>query len=127
MKVRESQIPEESSQAIRADVDINDKLIPDVSTDDDGEKKYVRSVIFLPDFGLFVSIFDISTIEKDMRFVEHPRPRWQYGITINKGITNPKIVVQNKSVWFEKEEYRDKRFDGLMKKLEDFGFKVISV
>lgn len=124
MKVRESQIPEESSQAIMADED--DNLIPNVSTDD-ADKKYVRSVIFLPDFGLFVSIFDISTIEKDMRFVEHPRPRWQYGITINKGITNPKIVVQNKSVWFEKEEYRDKRFDGLMKKLEDFGFKVISV
>lgn len=124
MKVRESQIPEESSQAIMADED--DNLIPEVSTDN-GDKKYVRSVIFLPDFGLFVSIFDISTIEKDMRFVEHPRPRWQYGITINKGITNPKIVVQNKSVWFEKEEYRDKRFDGLMKKLEDFGFKVISV
>lgn len=124
MKVRESQIPEESSQAVN--VDDNDKLITDVSTDD-GDKKYVRSVIFLPDFGLFVSIFDISTIEKDMRFVEHPRPRWQYGITINKGITNPKIVVQNKSVWFEKEEYRDKRFDGLMKKLEEFGFKVISV
>lgn len=124
MKVRESQIPEESSQPVRVDED--DNLIPDVSTDD-ADKKYVRSVIFLPDFGLFVSIFDISTIEKDMRFVEHPHPRWQYGITINKGITNPKIVVQNKSVWFEKEEYRDKRFDGLMKKLEDFGFKVISV
>lgn len=124
MKVRESQIPEESSKAVRVDED--NKLIPDISTDEE-DKKYVRSVIFLPDFGLFVSIFDISTIEKDMRFVEHPHPRWQYGITINKGITSQKIVVQDKSVWFEKEEYRDKRFNTLMEKLEDFGFKVISV
>ena len=124
MKVRESQIPEESSKAVRVDEDNN--LIPDVATDDE-DKKYVRSVIFLPDFGLFVSIFDISTIEKDMRFVEHPRPRWQYGITINKGITSQKIVVQDKSVWFEKEEYRDKRFNTLMEKLEDFGFRVLEV
>lgn len=125
MKVRESQIPEESSKAVRIDED--NKLIPDISADDDGDKKYVRSVIFLPDFGLFVSIFDISTIEKDMRFVEHPRPRWQYGITINKGITSQRIVVQDKSVWFEKEEYRDKRFNTLMEKLGDFGFKIINV
>mgnify|MGYP000259161973 CR=1 FL=1 len=125
MKVRESQIPEESSKSVKVDEDNN--LIPDISADNDGDKKYVRSVIFLPDFGLFVSIFDISTIEKDMRFVEHPRPRWQYGITINKGITSPNIVVKDKSVWFEKEEYRDKRFNGLMEKLEDFGFKVINV
>ena len=125
MKVRESQIPEESSKAVRVDED--NKLIPDIAATDEEDKKYVHSVIFLPDFGLFVSIFDISTIEKDMRFVEHPRPRWQYGITINKGITSQKIVVQDKSVWFEKEEYRDKRFNTLMEKLEDFGFKVISV
>jgi len=125
MKVRESQIPEESSQAVK--IDENDKLIPDVATDDDEDKKYVRSVIFLPDFGLFISIFDISTIEKDMRFVEHPRPRWQYGITINKGITSQKIVIQDKSIWFEKEEYRDKRFDGIMEELKKFGFKVLEV
>ena len=125
MKVRESQIPEESSKAVR--IDEHNNLIPDISTDDEEDKKYVRSVIFLPDFGLFVSIFDISTIEKDMRFVEHPRPRWQYGITINKGITSQRIVLQDKSVWFEKEEYRDKRFNTLMEKLGDFGFKIINV
>lgn len=123
MKVRESQIPEESSKAVKVEENSNN-LIPPIEED----KKYIRSVVYFEDFGTFISLFDIITVDKDMRFIETPRARWQYGITINKGIeASPRIPVVNKSVWFEKEDYRDKRFKTLMEKLEDLGFKVVNV
>ena len=126
MKVRESQIPEESSKAVKVEEN-SSNLIPPTEEEAD-DKKYIRSVVYFEDFGTFISLFDIITVDKDMRFIETPRAMWQYGITINKGIeASPRIPVVNKSVWFEKEDYRDKRFKALMEKLEDLGFKVVNV
>lgn len=126
MKVRESQIPEESSKAVKVEENSNSLITPIEEEAED--KKYIRSVVYFEDFGTFISLFYIITVDKDMRFVETPRARWQYGITINKGIeASPRIPVVNKSVWFEKEDYRDKRFKALMEKLEDLGFKVVNV
>lgn len=151
VKVRVSQIPEQDGQPIRQnskkrfkteifsadnshkskDLDEDDDENPsDNSGESDGDEevKYIKSVIYLKDFGLTLSLFDINTIETDIRFVEKPKARWQYGITINKGMDKSmRFPIVDKSVWFEKEEVRDKRYSEIMKKLEEVGFNVIQV
>ena len=93
------------------------------------EDKVKKYVVHFPDFGVTMSLFGIESLDKDMRFVDNiHHPRWQYGITINKGM-NPseRYPVVDKSVWFEKEDVRDRRYDEMMKTLMELGFKVISV
>lgn len=94
----------------------------------DGELRYSKTVIHFEGEGIVIPMSGIEAIEKDMRFKEHPKPRWQYGIVINKGLERsqrtPKVDV---SVWFEKEAYRDERFDNMMEKLEGAGYNVIKV
>ncbi len=155
VKVRTSQIPEENGKTVVirkkkqkavGDTDLTDEEIETLidqsleskpnaiikSRDDedgDEEDKVKKYVVYFPDFGLTISLFGIESIEKDMRFVESMKsPRWQYGITINRGM-NPseRYPVTDKSVWFEKEEVRDKRYDDMMNTLAELGFKVISV
>lgn len=125
VKVRESQILESSSKAVHITND-NTNTISNTS-EEKSDKKYVRTAVYFEEFGMFISLFDIITVDKDMRFIEAPRPRWQYGITINKGIESKSINVVNKSVWYENEDYRDKRFNDLLAKLTDCGFKFINV
>lgn len=96
--------------------------------EDDSEIRYTKTVIHFEGEGIVIPMSGIEAIEKDMEFVEHPKPHWQYGIVINKGLERsqrtPKVDV---SVWFKKEAYRDERFDNMMEKLEDSGYNVIKV
>lgn len=121
MKVRESQIPEESGKA----KNINDKESKEEKEDTE-EEVCLTSVIYLKDFGVVLQLRGIESIEKDTRFIEKPRARFQYGITINKGIEPTKFIPKvNISVWFETEEERDKRFEKIMETLVENKFKVI--
>lgn len=93
-----------------------------------GDDKYVRTVIRLEDFNTTLSIWSIESIEKRERFMEHPTARWQFGIVINAGIDSsirfPKTDI---AAWYEKQEVRDMKYDELLSKLEEFGFKVIEL
>lgn len=121
MKVRESQIPEESGKA----KNINDKE-SNRGKEDTEKDVCLTSVIYLKDFGVVLQLRGIESIEKDTRFIEKPRARFQYGITINKGIEPTKFIPKvNISVWFETEEERDKRFEKIMETLVKNKFKVI--
>lgn len=154
VKVRTSQIPEEDGKPIKVrkkqkaigDTDLTDDEIEtlidksleqkpnatiksrDDETDDD-EEQVRKYVVHFPDFGITMSLFGIESIDKDMRFVDNlNHPRWQYGITINKGIEpSQRFPIVDKSVWFEKEEVRDKRYDDIITSLVELGFKVITV
>ena len=96
------------------------------SSDDDDERK-IRTMIRLEDFDVTLSIWAIESIEKKSRFVETPRPRWQFGIVINAGIEPsmrfPKVDI---GAWYEKEEWRDERYNELLAKLETYGFKILN-
>lgn len=141
MKVKMSQIPEEdgkpkfqkrdksSKKNIASfEEDEDDDWYDEAEDEDekDEEIRYCKSVVLLEDFGIVFPLFEISTIDKDMQFAERPKARWQYGITINKGmeasIRYPRVNV---SVWFEREEVRDESFERIMKTLEENGFNVI--
>ena len=95
-------------------------------SNDDDEKSPVRTVIRLRDFNTTLSIWDIESIDKKERFIEHPRARWQFGIVINGGIEPscryPKVDIE---AWFEREETRDERYERLLETLEEFGFKIL--
>lgn len=93
---------------------------------DDDEKK-IRTMIRLEDFDITLSIWAIESIEKKSRFMETPRPRWQFGIVINAGIELsmrfPKVDI---GAWYEKEELRDQKYDELLARLETYGFKILN-
>ena len=141
VKVRMSQIPQESGLPQRRrtsgqntrerfvqneDFEEDDDDEEEGSEKEDMEVRYTKAVVLLEDFGIMFPLYEISTIDKDMQFVERPKAHWQYGITINKGmdasIRYPRVNV---STWFEREEVRDESFDRIMKKLEENGFHVI--
>lgn len=154
VKVRNSQIPEEDGKPIRKKTkrftkskskkpsfDEDDEMEDDEEDSDDNffgkkksddeddkEKNIVKTVIHFEDFGLIISIWDLATITKDMRFVEKPKAHWQYGITINKDMeVSMRYPVVDKSLWFEDEYTRDMRYDKIVKTLDELGFKVISL
>lgn len=96
------------------------------SSDDEDEQK-IRTMIRLEDFDITLSIWAIESIEKKSRFMETPRPRWQFGIVINAGIEPsmrfPKVDV---GAWYEKESLRDQKYDELLARLETYGFKILN-
>lgn len=131
MKVRESQIPEESGKAKiirKSNKDINVDKDSDDDDDKKGGPKFVRPMIYFIDIGLTLSLFEIESVEKTMLFLEKPKPRWNYGITINKDI-EPSIRVPktNIEIWYEKEEQRDKRYQDLLNALIENGVKLINI
>lgn len=107
-------------------LDDDDKPMVSRSSDDDDERK-IRTMIRLEDFDATLSIWAIESIEKKSRFMETPRPRWQFGIVINAGIEPsmrfPKVDIE---AWYEKEVVRDIRYDELLAKLETYGFKILN-
>lgn len=131
VKVRHSQIPEENGKPIRKKTKTfsKSKSKSSANEDDDEKKKdIVKTVIHFEDFGLVISIWDLASITKDMRFVEKPKAHWQYGITINKDMeVSMRFPIVDKSLWFDDEYTRDVRYDRIMKTLDELGFKVISL
>jgi hypothetical protein len=149
VKVRTSQIPEESGKPTiikkkvqRNQTSENDDWLDDdelnedsYNNDDDGiekEERYIKSMISFPQEGINISLFGIETIEKDFRIKESnyggENVNVQYGIVINKGmepsIRYPRVNVD---VWFDSEEVRDQRYENMLTKLKQAGFKFISV
>lgn len=149
VKVRTSQIPEESgkptiikkkfqcNQTSKNDDWLDDEDIEENSPrynddDDEKEERYIKSMISFPEEGVNISLFGIETIEKDFRIKESnyggENVTVQYGIVINKGMEQsmryPRVNVD---VWFDSEEVRDQRYDNMMAKLKQAGFKFIEV
>lgn len=113
VKVRESQMPEESKTVIPAD---------------DEQKRLKKTVINFSEEGIVISAYDLHTIEKDTRFVEKPKAHWEWGITINKGLEAGQFVKKaDIFMWYNSEEVRDKKYDRLMKILESEGLNIIEV
>lgn len=116
VKVRESQIDNPSLQS-----KIEGK-------EDEQDVKFVKLMLRLKE-GLTMSLFEISSIEKDMRFAESKWGggcRWEYGIVINKGIEKTQRYPRTDlSFWYLTEEVRDKRYNEILTALLEVGVEFI--
>lgn len=107
VKVRLSQIKEESSKPVRIrrenvskvkrttndddfyDEDYEDE---DQKPEEDMKTRLSKTILHFKSEGITMTAWDLSTIEPEMRFVESPRPHWEYGIVINKGLTPGQFI-----------------------------------
>lgn len=145
VKVRLSQISEEGSKPtfIRKHKANKPKkgLIGDIEEDDEEEseddwgngedeskKRLSKTVLHFKEFGITMSAYDFHTMEPDMRFVEKPKAHWEFGITINKGLTPGQFITKTDiSFWFMTEEARDEKMERLLELLIENGLNVIEV
>lgn len=151
MKVRTSQIPEESGKVKRIksksdkvkagldgnffddDSDYEEEDSYNTKDDDEEEEevKYIKTMVNIPEIGS-IALSDIGTIEKDFRIVESNYGgdliKTEYGITINKGmepsIRYPRVNI---SVWHSDEDLMNQRYERMLKVLKKAGFKFINV
>lgn len=145
VKVRQSQIPEESGKAVKvkANVQRNETSTYDESmnaeffdddelrngTGDDGET-IVRTMLHIPEIGFSISLFGIETIDKSFRVYESMNGtgevKPQYGIILNKDMDKSmRYPRTNIEFWFDSEEVRDKRYNKIVKRLKDAGYKFV--
>lgn len=116
VKVRESQIPEDSGKK------------QDAIPADDERKRLKKTVISFQEEGIVISAYDLHTIEKDMKFVEKPKAHWEWGIAINKGLESGQFVKKaDIYMWYNSEEVRDEKYERLLKLLESEGLNIIEV
>lgn len=144
MKVRLSQIKEENGKPMYTRTHSAKKpkkgLIEDIDEEDEEEseggemyeeeekKSLSKTVIRFKGENIIISAYDLHTIETDMRFVEKPKAHWEFGIVINKGLNPGQFVNKTDlSMWFQREEVRDKRFEEMVKTLTEEGLNVIEV
>ena len=132
VKVRTSQIPEESGkpqfQKGKKMKTTSKKSKEWDDEEDDEQKRLKKTMINFQEEGVIISSWDLHTIEKDMRFVEKPKAHWEFGITINKGLTpNQYITKTDLSMWYNTEEVRDNKWDKLMELLKIEGLNVIEI
>lgn len=139
MKVRMSQIPEESGKpkfekkmktSVKKSKDFDDEE-DDNTTDeseDEEQKRLKKTMISFNEEGIVISAYDLHSIEKDMRFVEKPNAHWEFGITINKGLTPGQFINKiDLSMWYMKEEVRDEKWEKFMELLKIEGLNVIEI
>lgn len=138
MKVRESQIPEESGkpqkvtrQTNKADTKyFNDEFAEadEPFPVEDERKRLKKTVINFSEEGIVISAYDLHTIEKDMRFVERPKAHFEFGIVINKGLEPGQFVKKaDIGLWYMTEEVRDEKYKRLLQLLESEGLSIIQV
>lgn len=144
VKVRQNQIPEESGKAvkIKTTVQRNETFTEnepiDAFLDDDelkngisdGGETIVRTMLHIPEIGFSISLFGIETIDKSFRVYESVNGtgevKPQYGIIINKDMDKSmRYPRTNIDFWFNSEEERDKRYNKVIKRLKDAGYKFV--
>ena len=104
-----------------SDADFNDN-------DDDGKKRLSKTMLHFKDEGITISAWDLHTIETDMRFVEKPKARWEFGITINKGLNPSQFINKTDlSMWYLSEEVRDDKMTKMLEILKAEGLNVIDI
>lgn len=144
VKVRLSQIKEESSKPVRIRRENVSKVkrtttdddFYDVDYEDDEEGKpeedmktrLSKTILHFKSEGITMTAWDLSTIEPEMRFVESPRPHWEYGIVINKGLTPGQFIQKTDLyIWYRNEEMRDRKMKHLLEVLKENGMNIIEI
>lgn len=143
VKVRQSQIPEESGKAVKVnnstqrkekktvsdDEPLNDDFF-DVDDKKDNEDLAIRAMLHIPELGFSISLFGIETIDKSFRVYESINGtgdvKPQYGIILNKDMEKSmRYPRTNVEFWFNDEKVRDKHYSKIISRLKDAGYKFI--
>jgi hypothetical protein len=135
VKVKTSQIPEKSGKPqfqkrkkMKTTSKKSKEWDEDDEEEDDETQRLKKTMIDFQEEGIIISSWDLHTIEKDMRFVEKPKAHWEFGITLNKGLTpNQFITKTDLSLWYNTEEVRDNKWDKLVEILKIEGLNVIEI
>lgn len=143
VKVRLSQIKEESSKPVRIRRENVSKVKKNTNYDDSYDEDYEdedqkpeedmktrlsKTILHFKSEGITMTAWDLSTIEPEMRFVESPRPHWEYGIVINKGLTPGQFIQKTDLyIWYRNEEMRDRKMKHLLEVLKENGMNIIEI
>jgi hypothetical protein len=144
VKVRLSQIKEESSKPVRIRRENVSKVKRTTNYDDSYDEDYEddedqkpeedmktrlsKTILHFKSEGITMTAWDLSTIEPEMRFVESPRPHWEYGIVINKGLTPGQFIQKTDLyIWYRNEEMRDRKMKHLLEVLKENGMNIIEI
>lgn len=143
VKVRLSQIKEESSKPVRIrrenvsnvkrttnydDSYDEDYEYEDQKPEEDMKARLSKTILHFKSEGITMTAWDLSTIEPEMRFVESPRPHWEYGIVINKGLTPGQFIQKTDLyIWYRNEEMRDRKMKHLLEVLKENGMNIIEI
>lgn len=143
VKVRQSQIPEESGKAIKVknttqrketvsddDEPLNDEFFDVDDRKNDEDLDIVRTMLHIPELGFSISLFGIETIDKSFRVYESINGtgdvKPQYGIILNKDMEKSmRYPRTNIDFWFDDEKVRDKCYNKIISRLKDAGYKFI--
>lgn len=142
VKVRQSQIHEESGKAVKVknttqrketvsdDEPMNDVFFEVDNKKDDEDLDIVRTMLHIPELGFSISLFGIETIDKSFRVYESINGtgdvKPQYGIILNKDMEKSmRYPRTNVEFWFDNEKVRDKRYDKIISRLKDVGYRFI--
>lgn len=144
VKVRQNQIHEESGKAVKVKTTVqrnetfteNEPIDAFLDDDElkngisDGGETIVRTMLHIPELGFSISLFGIETIDKSFRVYESVNGtgevKPQYGIIINKDMDKSmRYPRTNIDFWFNSEEERDKRYNKVIKRLKDAGYKFV--
>lgn len=143
VKVRQSQIPEESGKAIKVknttqrketvlddDEPLNGEFFDVDDRKDDEDLDIVRTMLHIPELGFSISLFGIETIDKSFRVYESINGtgdvKPQYGIILNKDMEKSmRYPRTNIEFWFDDEKIRDKRYSKIISRLKDAGYRFM--
>lgn len=143
VKVRQSQIPEESGKVVKVknttqrketvsddDEPLNDEFFDVDDRKDDKDLDIVRTMLHIPELGFSISLFGIETIDKSFRVYESINGtgdiKPQYGIILNKDMEKSmRYPRTNIEFWFDDEKVRDKRYNKIISRLKDAGYRFM--
>lgn len=142
VKVRQSQIPEENGKAIKVnnskqrketvsdDEPLNDEFFDIDDRKDDEDLDIVKTMLHIPELGFSISLFGIETIDKSFRVYESINGtgdvKPQYGIILNKDMEKSmRYPRTNIEFWFDDEKVRDKRYNKIISRLKDAGYRFM--
>ena len=143
VKVRQSQIPEESGKAIKVknttqrketvsndDEPLNGEFFDIDDRKDDEDLDIVRTMLHIPELGFSISLFGIETIDKSFRVYESINGtgdvKPQYGIILNKDMEKSmRYPRTNIDFWYDDEKVRDKCYNKIISRLKDAGYRFM--
>lgn len=87
-----------------------------------------KTMFFFSEIGLMMPAWALFTVEKDEKWETKPKTHMVYGIIINGGMESAQgNPVGEKSIWFDKINERDKKFNLLIDKMNDVNYNVINL
>lgn len=141
VKVRQSQIHEESGKAVKVKNTVQRKetvsddepmngVFFEVDKKDDEDLDIVKTMLHIPELGFSISLFGVETIDKSFRVYESINGtgdvKPQYGIILNKDMEKSmRYPRTNIEFWFDDEKVRDKRYNKIISRLKDAGYRFM--